>query len=147
MVVKSWWLVLETKSSLPVPIALITVHPWQKVFSQPMDVSFARGTCIHKLYHRNELLRRSFRHGACFNACTGDIEDAPALYAIHSFKAHVDGGKIHVTADPKFTKKDDNLVRQPTIASGLNAEESSGVVIVGGGSGTIHAIESLREVR
>jgi len=52
-----------------------------------------------------------------------------------------------VTADPKFTKKDDNLVRQPTIASGLNTEESSGVVIVGGGSGAIHAIESLREVR
>jgi hypothetical protein len=52
-----------------------------------------------------------------------------------------------VTADPKFTKKDDNLVRQPTIATGLNIEETSGVVIVGGGSGTIHAIESLREVR
>lgn len=95
----------------------------------------------------NKPLTQLPRHGACFNACTGDIEDAPALYAIHSFPAHVDGGKIHVTADPKFTKKDDNLVRQPTIASGLNAEESSGVVIVGGGSGTIHAIESLREVR
>ncbi|PVF94885.1 hypothetical protein CPB86DRAFT_788667 [Serendipita vermifera] len=84
-------------------------------------------------------------HGACFNVCTGDIEDAPALHAIHSFKAHVDGGKIHVTADPKYTKKDDNLVRQPTIATDLNREESSGVVIVGGGAGTIHAIESLRE--
>lgn len=51
-----------------------------------------------------------------------------------------------MTADPKYTKKDDNLVRQPNIASNLNREESSGVVIVGGGSGTIHAIESLREV-
>jgi hypothetical protein len=79
--------------------------------------------------------------------CTGDIEDAPAINAIHSFKTHVDSGKIHVTADPKFTKKDDNLVRQPNIASDLNREESSGVVIVGGGAGAIHAIESLREVR
>jgi apoptosis-inducing factor 3 len=87
------------------------------------------------------------RHGACFNACTGDIEDAPALFAIHSFKTHVEDDKIWVTADPKLTKKDDNSVRQPNIATGLNLEESSGVVIVGGGSGTIHAIESLREVR
>jgi len=51
-----------------------------------------------------------------------------------------------VTADPKLTKKDDNLVRQSNIATNLNREESSGVVIVGGGSGAMHAIESLREV-
>ncbi|KAG8790155.1 hypothetical protein FRC17_009002, partial [Serendipita sp. 399] len=86
-------------------------------------------------------------HGACFNACTGDIEDAPALFGIHSFQTSIDNGRICVTADPKYTKKDDNLVRQPNFAAvlDLNREESSGVVIVGGGSGAMHAIESLRE--
>ena len=89
---------------------------------------------------------RGSRHGACFNACTGDIEDAPAFFGIHSFPAKVQDGKIHVTADPKYTKKDDNLVRQPNIPEKLNLQGSSGVVIVGGGSGALHAIESLREV-
>lgn len=84
-------------------------------------------------------------HGACFNACTGDIEDAPAFFGIHSFPAKVEDGKIHVTADPKFTKKDDNLVRQATIPEKLNLQESTGVVIIGGGSGALHTIESLRE--
>ncbi|KAG9053301.1 hypothetical protein FS842_008378 [Serendipita sp. 407] len=85
-------------------------------------------------------------HGACFNACTGDIEDAPALFGIHSFQTSVEDGQICVTADPKYTKKDDNLVRQPGFAAAdFNKEESSGVVIVGGGSGAMHAIESLRD--
>jgi hypothetical protein len=121
---------------------------WRKVFSQLMDALFVHGSPLQPLHilvtdYRAYLIR----HGACFNACTGDIEDAPALFAIHSFKTQVEGDKILVTADPKLTKKDDNLVRQPNIATNLNREESSGVVIVGGGSGTMHAIESLREVR
>jgi NADPH-dependent 2,4-dienoyl-CoA reductase/sulfur reductase-like enzyme/nitrite reductase/ring-hydroxylating ferredoxin subunit len=84
-------------------------------------------------------------HGACFNVCTGDIEDAPATSAIHSFKAHVSGGKIYVTADPTRTVKD-NMARAPKLSS--TSERSGGkggVVIVGGGSGTFHAVESLRE--
>lgn len=85
-------------------------------------------------------------HGACFNACTGDIEDAPAPNAIHSFPVHLEGGKIMVTADPKHTKKDDNCVRQPDIVDSFD-ETTSGTVIVGGGAGAIHAIHSLREVR
>jgi nitrite reductase/ring-hydroxylating ferredoxin subunit len=84
-------------------------------------------------------------HGACFNASTGDIEDAPAPNAIHSFPVHLEGGKIMVTADPKYTKKDDNCVRAPNIVSSFD-EVTSGVVIVGGGAGTIHALQSLREV-
>ncbi|GBE88532.1 Apoptosis-inducing factor 1 [Sparassis crispa] len=81
-------------------------------------------------------------HGACFNVCTGDIEDAPAPAALHLFKAHVSGGKIHVTADPSSTVKA-NLARQPKIVTSLS--QGKGVVIVGGGSGTYHCIESLRE--
>jgi apoptosis-inducing factor 3 len=100
---------------------------------------------------------------ACFNVCTGDIgtcrvfppinyifdwfskEDAPAPSAIHSFKAHVSGGKIHVTADPARTIKG-NMARAPKLSSTTERSGSkSGVLIVGGGSGTFHAVESLRE--
>ncbi|KAI0090249.1 hypothetical protein BDY19DRAFT_939199 [Irpex rosettiformis] len=84
-------------------------------------------------------------HGACFNVCTGDIEDAPAPTALHSFQARVENGKILITANPADTEKK-NLSRPPKLlASGYQASNKPGVVIVGGGSGAFHAIESLRE--
>ncbi|KIP10452.1 hypothetical protein PHLGIDRAFT_33845 [Phlebiopsis gigantea 11061_1 CR5-6] len=84
-------------------------------------------------------------HGACFNVCTGDIEDAPAPTALHSFQAHVSEGKIYVTADPQSTTKA-NMSRPPKLLStGSAASAGPGVVIVGGGSGAFHAIEGLRE--
>ncbi|KDR78894.1 hypothetical protein GALMADRAFT_244538 [Galerina marginata CBS 339.88] len=83
-------------------------------------------------------------HGACFNVCTGDIEDAPAPMALHSFPTQVKDGKIHVTANPANTLKA-NMSRQATLlATGVNSS-GKGVVIVGGGAGTFHAVESLRE--
>ncbi|KDQ10088.1 hypothetical protein BOTBODRAFT_36515 [Botryobasidium botryosum FD-172 SS1] len=86
-------------------------------------------------------------HGACFNVCTGDIEDAPALSSLHSFKAEISSeGKIVVTAPlDKVTKKDMERSSLPVEISVEAAKESKGVVIVGGGSGAIHTIESLRE--
>ncbi|KAF9561966.1 flavoprotein [Agrocybe pediades] len=84
-------------------------------------------------------------HGACFNVCTGDIEDAPAPSALHSFKTQVKDGKIHVTANPSNTSKA-NMSRFPTLLVSGNVNSSAkGVVIVGGGSGTFHAVESLGE--
>ncbi|KAL5485940.1 AIF1 [Sanghuangporus weigelae] len=83
-------------------------------------------------------------HGACFNVCTGDIEDAPALDGLHSFKAVVKDGKIQVTADPKRTSKD-NKSRPLAITTEAAAAPGNGVVIVGGGAGAIHTVESLRE--
>ncbi|CAL1716035.1 unnamed protein product [Somion occarium] len=84
-------------------------------------------------------------HGACFNVCTGDIEDAPAPSALHRFKAEVRNGKIHVTADPGNTVKA-NFSRQPKLlATTATGTHGSGVVIVGGGAAAFHAIESLRE--
>ncbi|THG96203.1 hypothetical protein EW026_g5580 [Hermanssonia centrifuga] len=80
-----------------------------------------------------------------WSVCTGDIEDAPAPSALHSFKAYVESGKIYVTADPENTTKK-NISRQPKLlASGAPTSTKPGVVIVGGGSGAFHCIESLRE--
>lgn len=85
-------------------------------------------------------------HGACFNVCTGDIEDAPAPAALHSFKAHVEDGKIYVTAAPEATLSK-NKSRPPKLsAQGSQPGAGKGVVIVGGGSGALHCVESLREV-
>ncbi|KAG8746964.1 hypothetical protein FRC10_002763 [Ceratobasidium sp. 414] len=83
-------------------------------------------------------------HGACFNICTGDIEDAPAPNALHAFKAEVQDGKIVVTADPEKTTKK-NISRDPKLAAARAVASEPGVVVVGGGSGGLFAIESLRE--
>ncbi|TFY82876.1 hypothetical protein EWM64_g1130 [Hericium alpestre] len=83
-------------------------------------------------------------HGACFNVCTGDIEDAPAPDALHSFKAHVADGKIYVSAHPSDAAKE-NKSRPPRLAATTAEVGGAGVVIVGGGSAALQAAESLRE--
>ncbi|KAF9266592.1 hypothetical protein L218DRAFT_922270 [Marasmius fiardii PR-910] len=83
-------------------------------------------------------------HGACFDICTGDIEDAPAPSAIHSFQAHVKDGKIHVTANPEATLKE-NMARSPKLSTAGFDSVGKGTVIIGGGSGAFQAVESLRE--
>ncbi|KIY43792.1 FAD/NAD(P)-binding domain-containing protein [Fistulina hepatica ATCC 64428] len=83
-------------------------------------------------------------HGACFKAGSGDIEDAPAPDALHSFKTYVEAGKIYVTADPEHTLKS-NMARPPVLV-GYNADYvNKGLVIVGGGSGAFYTVESLRQ--
>jgi len=85
------------------------------------------------------------RHGACFNAHTGDIEDAPALAALHSFKSELQSGTLKVTAELDKTSTKD-WGRQPALPPSYPTTAAHGVVIVGGGGATMHAIESLREV-
>ena len=65
--------------------------------------------------------------------------------AIHSFKTSVVEGKINVTARVDSTLKK-NMSRQAALLDGGIYKSGPGVVIVGGGSGTFHAVESLREV-
>jgi len=92
-------------------------------------------------------------HGACFNVCSGDIEDSPGLDAIHSFKAEIKDGQIYVTADPTAALKA-NKARPPTTRGDAStaaaggpgaATEGHGVVIVGGGAGALNVVESARE--
>ncbi|THH19824.1 hypothetical protein EW146_g1420 [Bondarzewia mesenterica] len=83
-------------------------------------------------------------HGACFNVCTGDIEDAPAPDALHLFKASITNGKIQVTADPSRTTSEYKS-RAPRLLTAGPEVGGPGIVIVGGGSATFHTIGSLRE--
>ncbi|CAE6416459.1 unnamed protein product [Rhizoctonia solani] len=85
-------------------------------------------------------------HGACFQVCSGDIEDAPAPDALHSFKTEIKDGKIVVTANPEHTTKEGKS-RPPKLASASASASSNepGVVIIGGGSGGLFTVESLRE--
>ena len=65
--------------------------------------------------------------------------------ALHSFKTQIKEGKIHVTADPANTLKS-NMNRQATLRATRANSTGKGVIIVGGGAGAFHAVESMREV-
>lgn len=85
-------------------------------------------------------------HGACFNVKTGDIEDAPGLDSLFKWSAEIKGDKIVVTANQKELKSKVGRVvtSAKNKANATKSEET--VVIVGGGSGGSHTIESLRMV-
>lgn len=80
------------------------------------------------------------RHGACFNTETGDIENAPALDPINTFPVTVKDDGIYITAEEAPLKAGS---RVPNIACTPSSDVH--VLIVGGGSGTLGAIEGLRE--
>ncbi|KAI3399619.1 hypothetical protein diail_6260 [Diaporthe ilicicola] len=82
-------------------------------------------------------------HGACFNAKTGDVEDAPALDSIPVFNVtQKDDGSVYISGEEATVKAGR---RKPNIrckAQSASLEER--VLVVGGGSGAIGAIEGLR---
>ena len=43
-------------------------------------------------------------HGACFDAKTGDIEDAPSLDSLQSYKVSINGQDVYIEADPAGTR-------------------------------------------
>lgn len=82
---------------------------------------------------------------ACFNASNGDIENAPAIDALPSFKLSEKDGSVYVTGEQESIK---GSRRKPNIKISGITSRSQGpdkVVIVGGGSGTIGTVEALRE--
>ncbi|PVH80739.1 hypothetical protein DL98DRAFT_588068 [Cadophora sp. DSE1049] len=80
-------------------------------------------------------------HGACFNASNGDIENAPAVDALPSFKLQEKNGSVYITGEQQAIK---GSRRKPNIKiSGAPSAEK--VVIVGGGSGALGTLEGLRE--
>jgi apoptosis-inducing factor 3 len=99
---------------------------------------------------------------ACFSLSTGDIgnnstqtfptypthpslEDAPAPNGIHCFQAVVKDGKIEVTANSDFVKKENSSAPPKTSTAGFD-QIGTGLVSVGGGQGGFHVAESMRNV-
>lgn len=81
---------------------------------------------------------------ACFNAKTGDVEDAPALDALAAFEVIERDGAIYVKGEEAVIKSGR---RKPNIRcrGGVSTSNADKVVVVGGGSGAIGSIEALRE--
>lgn len=80
---------------------------------------------------------------ACFNAKTGDVEDAPALDALPVFKAVERDGAVYISGEESAIK---SSRRSPNFKCSTAVDESRDkVVVVGGGSGAIGVIEGLRE--
>ncbi|KAM0746011.1 FAD/NAD(P)-binding domain-containing protein [Meredithblackwellia eburnea MCA 4105] len=81
-------------------------------------------------------------HGACFNACTGDIEDAPGLNNLQKFVVETEGDSVFVLANPADVA---NSRPPASVSIEVESTKDNGVLIVGGGAGAAHAIEGLRE--
>ncbi|KAK0615149.1 cytochrome P450 [Bombardia bombarda] len=82
-------------------------------------------------------------HYACFNAKTGDVEDAPALDALPVFKATERDGAVYITGEAATIKAGR---RQPKFkCAGPTTAQTEKVLVVGGGSGSLGVIEGLRE--
>ncbi|KAF3760883.1 hypothetical protein M406DRAFT_296367 [Cryphonectria parasitica EP155] len=82
-------------------------------------------------------------HGACFNAKTGDVEDAPALDALPVFKVtQKDDGSVYITGEEAAVKSSRRQPKFRCNASTANKEDR--VLVVGGGSGALGTIEGLR---
>ncbi|KAK6339007.1 hypothetical protein TWF696_009803 [Orbilia brochopaga] len=81
-------------------------------------------------------------HGACFDATTGDIEDAPALDSLHRFPVTFTDGNLTIEGDEATIKE---FGRRPTYSCSAAETSDDNVLIVGGGSGAIGVIEGLRQ--
>jgi len=88
-------------------------------------------------------------HGAKFSVCKdGDIEDAPGLNALQSFKVVIEDGGVFVEADPELVKAT-QFGRTPAKCiktSGQKANDQPGVVVIGGGSGGHYFVEEIRRL-
>ncbi|EFY89454.1 AIF-like mitochondrial oxidoreductase (Nfrl) [Metarhizium acridum CQMa 102] len=73
---------------------------------------------------------------------TGDVEEAPALDALPVFKVIERNGAVYVIGDESAIK---NSRRQPNLSCAGPPTADEKVVIVGGGSGALGAVEGLRE--
>ncbi|KAL4869681.1 hypothetical protein BDV12DRAFT_185005 [Aspergillus spectabilis] len=80
-------------------------------------------------------------HGACFNVKSGDIEDAPAPAALNTFELVEKDGAVYIRGEESAIKSGQRLSEHKCSANG-----PGGLVIVGGGSGTLGVILAIREL-
>jgi NADPH-dependent 2,4-dienoyl-CoA reductase/sulfur reductase-like enzyme len=77
---------------------------------------------------------------ACFNATTGDVEDAPALDPLAKFNVLEKDNAVYIVGDADVVKS--SFPKSLSIKCTASGPEK--IVIVGGGSGSLGAIEGLR---
>ncbi|RDW61239.1 putative AIF-like mitochondrial oxidoreductase (Nfrl) [Aspergillus mulundensis] len=80
-------------------------------------------------------------HGACFDVKSGDIEDAPAPAALNTFELLEKDGAVYIRGEESAIKSGQRISEHKCSASG-----PGGLVIVGGGSGTLGVILAIREL-
>jgi len=80
-------------------------------------------------------------HGACWNAKTGDIEDAPGLDHLTSFKVKIDGEKVIVIANEEELNSG-KRIKQPVKR---NHEDPRTFIVIGSGAAGANAVEVIRE--
>ncbi|KAL4814584.1 hypothetical protein BDW67DRAFT_192108 [Aspergillus spinulosporus] len=80
-------------------------------------------------------------HGACFNVKSGDIEDAPAPAALNTFELIEEDGAIYIRGEESAIKSGQRISEHKCSSSG-----PGGLVIIGGGSGTLGVILAIREL-
>ncbi|KAL4762336.1 putative AIF-like mitochondrial oxidoreductase (Nfrl) [Aspergillus foveolatus] len=80
-------------------------------------------------------------HGACFNVRSGDIEDAPAPAALNTFELFEEDGAVYIRGEESAIKSGQRISEHKCSSSG-----PGGLVIIGGGSGTLGVILAIREL-
>ncbi|KAF2201615.1 rubredoxin-NAD(+) reductase [Delitschia confertaspora ATCC 74209] len=78
-------------------------------------------------------------HGACFNVATGDVEDAPALDPLAKYELIEKDDAVYIKADEETLKANRRHLNLK-----CSAVSNEKVLVIGGGSGTVGAIEGLR---
>ncbi|KAK8229000.1 hypothetical protein HDK77DRAFT_378637 [Phyllosticta capitalensis] len=78
-------------------------------------------------------------HGACFSVATGDVEDAPALDPLAKFEIIQKSDGVYIKGDEQTIK-----ANRRTLGISCKATSSEKVLVIGGGAGTLGAIEGLR---
>ena len=76
---------------------------------------------------------------ACFKVSTGDVEDAPALDPIAKYEVIEKDGAVYVKTTEEALKNNRKFLN---IKCSSVSEDK--VLVIGGGSGTLGAIEGLR---
>ncbi|XP_067864314.1 apoptosis inducing factor mitochondria associated 4 [Heptranchias perlo] len=86
---------------------------------------------------------RCYRHGACFNIKTGDIEDFPCLDSVQCFKVKVQDNKVIVHASEKALKSS-KITKAMVSQSPVNKNI---ILLIGGGPAALVCAETLRQER
>ncbi|QKX55029.1 uncharacterized protein TRUGW13939_02120 [Talaromyces rugulosus] len=81
-------------------------------------------------------------HGACFSVSTGEIEDAPAPNHLNTFEVYEKDGAVYIKGEEGAIKAGQ---RDPNLKCTASTEEK--IVVIGGGSGTLGVVQTLRELK